>query len=175
MEEGQVELAAISVSSRIPEFWTAMPRLLSTSYQKFVGVQDDIRYQDVGKHLIDKADTPYRCRLCSTKTNNVWHEGLLYKISRLTTTVQYPHPLFESLPHPPSHYLENLWADTLRVWAYFTRHEERKTLAPTISHLATTTATLSDTHHHLGEKSPARIWAYSSTTGAQYQRPRHLL
>lgn len=44
---------------------------VSTSYQKVVGVQDDIRYQDVGKHLIDKADTPRRCRLCSTKTNNV--------------------------------------------------------------------------------------------------------
>lgn len=43
----------------------------STNYQKVVGVHDDIRFQDVGKHLIDKSDTPRRCRLCSTKTNNV--------------------------------------------------------------------------------------------------------
>lgn len=43
----------------------------NTNYQKVVGVQDDIRYKDVGKHMIDKTETPRRCRLRSTKTNNV--------------------------------------------------------------------------------------------------------
>ncbi|KAJ0169398.1 hypothetical protein K1T71_014985 [Dendrolimus kikuchii] len=38
--------------------------------KKVVGVQDNIRFQDVGKHLTDKTDTPRRCP-CSTKTNNV--------------------------------------------------------------------------------------------------------
>lgn len=43
----------------------------NANYQKVVGVQDDVRYIDVGKHMIDKSETPHRCRLCSTKTKNV--------------------------------------------------------------------------------------------------------
>lgn len=62
---------------------------VSTSYQKVVGVQDDIRYQDVGKHLIDKADTPCRCRLCSTKTNK-----LRSKFSCTTCKVLCAYPCF---------------------------------------------------------------------------------
>lgn len=52
-----------------PQYLKKKPKL-STSNQKVVGVDQEIRLSNVGIHRHEKLETWRRCRQCSTKTNN---------------------------------------------------------------------------------------------------------
>lgn len=52
-----------------PQYLKKKPKL-STSNQKVVGVDQEIRLSNVGIHKHEKLETWRRCRQCSTKTHN---------------------------------------------------------------------------------------------------------
>ncbi|CAG4958809.1 unnamed protein product [Colias eurytheme] len=52
-----------------PQYSMKRPKL-STNRQKIVGVTDEIRLANVGKHRHEQLDSWRRCRVCSTKTRN---------------------------------------------------------------------------------------------------------